>query len=81
MNMQSRDTADKTIELHSRHQPAQLASGNAHFDDPMVQIPLRGDAQTVSEAEGKLLDANIRQVIELVESPLTDEEFRAHPLI
>jgi hypothetical protein len=42
---------------------------------------LRGDAQTVSEAEEIYLDANIRQVIDLVEGPLSDEETRAHPLI
>jgi hypothetical protein len=35
----------------------------------------------VSEAEEKYLTANLRRVIELVESPISDEEFRAHPLI
>ena len=51
------------------------------FDDPIVQMLLRGEAKTVSEAEEKYLDANLRQVIDLVESPLSDEEFRNHPLI
>jgi hypothetical protein len=49
--------------------------------DPIVQILLRGDVPTVSEAEQEYLDANLRQVIELVESSISDEEFRAHPLI
>ncbi|MCI0335307.1 MAG: hypothetical protein L0228_19025 [Planctomycetes bacterium] len=49
--------------------------------DPIVQILLRGDAETTSEAEEKYLNANIREVMQLVESPLSDEEFRAHPLI
>jgi hypothetical protein len=42
---------------------------------------LLGAAQTVSEAEEAYLDAHLREVIRLVESPLSDEEFRAHPLI
>jgi hypothetical protein len=49
--------------------------------DPIVQILLRGDAQSVAEAEEQYLDANLRQVIELVRSPISDEEIRADPLI
>ena len=58
-----------------------VATDQIAFSDPIVQMLLRGGAETASEAEEKYLDANIRQVIELVQSPLRDEEFRAHPLI
>jgi hypothetical protein len=40
-----------------------------------------GEADTVTDAEEKYLNANIDQVIALVEGPLSDEEFREHPLI
>ncbi len=76
---------DKTTIESTALAPGQWPVGLAHEDDgysdPIVPMLLRGDAETVSEAEEKYLDANIRQVIELVESPLSDEEFRAHPLI
>ena len=58
--------------------PDELANRS---DDPIVQMLLRGEAETVSEAEEKYLNANLRQVIDLVESPLSDAEFRNHPLI
>jgi hypothetical protein len=53
----------------------------AAFSDPIVEMLLRGEADTVWEAEEKYLDANLRKVIELAESPLSDEEFRNHPFI
>jgi hypothetical protein len=57
------------------------STGDYRFADPIVQMLLSGEADAVAEAEEKYLDANLRLVIELVESPLSDEEFRAHPLI
>jgi hypothetical protein len=51
------------------------------LSDPIVEMLLQGDAETVAEAEEKYLDANLYRVIELVNSTLSDEEFRAHPLI
>jgi hypothetical protein len=50
-------------------------------DDPIVAMLLRGEADTVSEAEEKYLDAHIADVVRLVESPLSDDELRNHPLI
>jgi len=42
---------------------------------------LRGDAETVREAEERYLDAHLEEVAALVASPMTDIEFRSHPLI
>ncbi len=50
-------------------------------NDPIVEMLLRGEAETVSQAEESYLDAHVADVIGLVESDLTEEEFRHHPLI
>jgi len=49
--------------------------------DPIADMLLRGEADTVWEAEDKYLDAHIREVIELMDSPISQDEFRGHPLI
>jgi hypothetical protein len=49
--------------------------------DPVVDLILRGEASTVDEAEELYLDRHLGEVVQLVESPLSDEEFRRHPLI
>jgi hypothetical protein len=49
--------------------------------DPIAEMLLAGEAQSVSEAEEKYLDRHLSEVVELVESPLSDREFREHPLI
>lgn len=50
-------------------------------DDPIVQMLIRGEASSASEAEARYLDDHLEDVVELVRSPLSDEEFRSHPLI
>lgn len=50
-------------------------------DDPVAQLLLRGEAQTVAEAEERYLDAHLGEIVRLAESPLSDEEFRRHPLV
>ena len=54
-------------------------------NDPVTALLLSGEASTVHEAEIKFLNENVEavseQVVELVESSLTDEEFGRHPLI
>jgi hypothetical protein len=42
---------------------------------------LQGEAETAHEAEELYLDRNLDEVVRLVESPLSDEELREHPLI
>lgn len=50
-------------------------------DDPVVGMLLREEATTAHEAESRYLDAHIADIVALVESPLSDAEFRRHPLI
>lgn len=54
-------------------------------DDPITLLLLRGEAATVQEAETKFLNENVevisQQVLALVASDLTDEEFARQPLI
>jgi hypothetical protein len=49
--------------------------------DPIIELLLSGRAQTVEEAEELYLDSHLQDVVRLVESPLSDAEFRCHPLI
>lgn len=49
--------------------------------DPVADLILRGEAATVDEAEEIYLDRHIEEVVRLVESPLSDDDFRRHPLI
>ena len=51
------------------------------LDDPVTQLLLDGEASTASEAEHLYLERHLDEVVRSVESPLTDEEFRLHPLI
>ena len=49
--------------------------------DPVVDLILRGEAATVDEAEELYLDRHLDEVVRLVESTLSDDDFRRHPLI
>jgi hypothetical protein len=49
--------------------------------DPVADLILAGRASTVDEAEELYLDEHLDDVVRLVSSGLTDEEFRRHPLI
>lgn len=51
------------------------------LDDPVAQILLAGEATTPSEAERKYLENHLDEILRLVQSPLSEEEFRRHPLI
>ena len=50
-------------------------------DDPVIQRLLRGDAQTLHEAEEKYLDAALPEILRLLGSPLSNDELARHPLI
>lgn len=50
-------------------------------DDPIFQILVRGEAQTLHEAEERYLDASMSEILALIASPLTNEELERHPLI
>ena len=49
--------------------------------DPVAQLLLRGDAETVREAEKMYLDSCFPEVIRLLESSLSDEQLGRHPLM
>lgn len=51
------------------------------IDDPIVQLLLKGRAQTAAEAERLYVEEHLDEVVTLVNSPLSDEEFRRHLLI
>jgi hypothetical protein len=49
--------------------------------DPVIDLLLSGRAETVDQAEELYLDTHLGDVFRLVESDLSEEVFRAHPLI
>jgi hypothetical protein len=49
--------------------------------DPIVGMLLRGEADNPSEAEERYLDSHIEDIVKLVSSSISEEEFRRHPLI
>ena len=51
------------------------------LDDPVAQLLLDGRASSPSEAERLYLESHLDEVLRLVQSPLSEEEFRRHPLI
>jgi hypothetical protein len=51
------------------------------LDDPVAQLLLSGEADNPSTAERLYLERHLEEVYVLVDGPLTDEEFRRHPLI
>jgi hypothetical protein len=50
-------------------------------NDPVAQLLMRGQAQTLREAEELYLDSCLPEVIRLLESGLSDEELGRHPLM
>jgi hypothetical protein len=51
------------------------------IDEAILQLLLSGEVQTAHDAEAKYLDDHLRDVIDLADAGLSDEEFREHPLI
>ncbi len=49
--------------------------------DPVARLLLRGQAQTLREAEELYLDSCLPEVVRLLESGLSDEELGRHPLM
>jgi len=50
-------------------------------DEPVAALLLEGKARTLAEAQEQYLNAHLAEVVELVRSPLSEAEFRRHPLI
>lgn len=59
----------------------EVLDGAIRTGDPVADLILSGGAPTVAEAEEMYLDAHLDEVVRLVESDLSDDEFRRHPLI
>ncbi|MGH8245940.1 MAG: hypothetical protein ACREUU_05855 [Gammaproteobacteria bacterium] len=57
------------------------SGANSILDDPVAQLLLTGQASTPSEAERQYLESHLEEVLQLAQSPLSEEEFRRHPLI
>lgn len=53
----------------------------ASTGDPVADLILAGEAATVQEVEELYLDRHLEEILRLVESSLSDREFRSHPLI
>ena len=49
--------------------------------DPIVRLLLAGEASSVDAAEEIYLDRHLDDVVMLVNSALSENEFRRHPLI
>jgi len=49
--------------------------------DPVADLILAGRAQDVAEAEDLYLDSHFGELMALVDSDLSDAEFRRHPLV
>ena len=50
-------------------------------DDPVLRLILVGKARSLDEAEEIYLDESMPQVLELLRSPIADEELAQHPLL
>jgi hypothetical protein len=50
-------------------------------DDPIIRLLYRGAAHNLHEAEEQYLDAAIPDILELLRSPLSNEEVAKHPLM
>jgi len=50
-------------------------------NDPVVQLLLNGRAETLREAEELYLDSCLPEVVQLLQSPLSDEELGRCPLM
>lgn len=58
------------------------SSGIPEIDeDPILRLLYSGVAKTLGEAEEMYLDANMPEVLRLLDSSLSDEELANHPLM
>lgn len=50
-------------------------------DDPVIRLLLSGEARALHEAEEKYLDSAMPEILELIGSPLSNDELARHPLM
>ena len=58
-----------------------MAAETSILDHPVSQLLLSGQAKTVAEAEQMYLESQLDTILALVDSPLSEAEFRQHPLV
>ena len=49
--------------------------------DPVADLLVSGRAKTLDEAEEIYLDEHLDELVTLVDGPLSEQEFRRHPLV
>lgn len=54
---------------------------NRITSDPVAQLLLSGEAETLREAEERYLDSCLPEVVRLLQSGLSDDELGRHPLM
>jgi hypothetical protein len=50
-------------------------------DDPVLRLILSGRAKNLDEAEELFLDESLPEILQLIGSPLTNDELERHPLM
>ncbi len=50
-------------------------------DDPVLQLILSGRAKNLDEAEELFLDESLPAIVDLIGSPIRNEELANHPLL
>jgi hypothetical protein len=50
-------------------------------NDPVLQLILQGEAKDLDQAEELYLDRSLPRIMELIGSPLSNEELERHPLM
>ena len=50
-------------------------------DDPVLRLILSGRAKSLDEAEELFLDESVPAILELIGSPLGNEQLEGHPLL
>jgi hypothetical protein len=58
-----------------------VEASDAWTGDPIIDLILNGAAKTAHEAEELYLDTHVDEILRLVESALSERDFRSHPLI
>ncbi len=59
-----------------------FATGIPEVDnDPVMRLLLQGQAATVGEAEEMVLQANLPEIVRLIESCLPEDQFLDHALV
>jgi hypothetical protein len=77
-----RDSSDLGIMLPGRPlMTVEIEPVPGVTDDPVLQLILSGRAKSLDEAEELFLDESLPVILDLIASPLRNEELANHPLL